>query len=261
MTPMRNLKAMLALVVALAGSACGIFDSGTGPSDLTTVQIVDLVVGTGAEAVTGKLVRVHYTGWLWDDGKTDNKGKQFDTSVGGDPFEFLLGSGDVIAGFDQGVAGMKVGGKRRLTVPSDLGYGAYGSGTIPANATLVFEIELIAVNDVTGVTSLQIVDLRIGTGTMASTGKKVTINYTGWLYDASAADNKGAQFTQSTEPLTFTLGASQVITGIDNGIGGMKVGGLRRLIIPADQAWGSSGTTGVPPYTTVIFEIELTAVS
>jgi FKBP-type peptidyl-prolyl cis-trans isomerase len=258
---MRNLRMTLALLLALAGSGCGIFDSATGPSDLTSVQVVDLVAGTGAQAVNGKLVKVHYTGWLWEDGKTDNKGKQFDTSIGGDPFEFLLGSGDVIEGFDQGIVGMKVGGKRRLTIPPAQGYGTYGSGSVPANATLIFEVELIAVNDVTGVTSLQIIDLRIGTGTMASTGKKVTINYTGWLYDASAADAKGTQFTQSTEPLTFTLGSGQVITGIDNGVGGMRVGGLRRLIIPPSQAWGSTGTTGVPPYSTVVFEIELTAVT
>ncbi len=255
------MRVLPALLLAVAGSACGIFDSSTGPSDLTSVQIVDLVAGTGETAANGKLVTVNYTGWLWEDGKTDNKGKQFDTSVGGDPFQFLLGSGDVISGFDQGVVGMRVGGRRRITVPPDLGYGAYGSGSVPANATLIFEVELVAIGDVGGVTSLQIVDLRVGIGTAASSGKQVTINYTGWLYDSSAVDNKGTQFTQSTAPYTFRLGAGQVITGIDNGIGGMRVGGLRRLIIPPGQAYGSAGTTGVPPYATVIFEIELTAVT
>jgi FKBP-type peptidyl-prolyl cis-trans isomerase len=99
----------------------------------------DLVVGTGAEAVAGKSVSVHYTGWLED-------GTQFDTSVGGQPFTFTLGAGQVIPGWDEGVAGMKVGGKRKLVIPPELGYGAQGyPPVIPANATLTFEVELLDV--------------------------------------------------------------------------------------------------------------------
>jgi len=99
----------------------------------------DLQLGEGAEAVPGRKVEVHYTGWL-------NDGKQFDSSRGGDPFTFTLGGGQVIKGWDQGVAGMKVGGKRKLTIPPELGYGMRGyPGVIPAMATLVFEVELLAV--------------------------------------------------------------------------------------------------------------------
>ncbi len=99
----------------------------------------DLVVGSGAEAVAGTTVEVNYTGWLLD-------GKQFDTSKGRGPFSFKLGGGQVIKGWDQGVAGMKVGGKRKLTVPPELGYGMRGfPGVIPAQATLVFEVELLGV--------------------------------------------------------------------------------------------------------------------
>jgi FKBP-type peptidyl-prolyl cis-trans isomerase len=99
----------------------------------------DLVVGTGAEAITGKRVSVHYTGTLTD-------GKQFDSSVGRSPFLFQLGAGQVIKGWDQGVAGMKVGGKRRLTIPPELAYGKRGfPGAIPPDATLVFEVELLEV--------------------------------------------------------------------------------------------------------------------
>jgi peptidylprolyl isomerase/FKBP-type peptidyl-prolyl cis-trans isomerase FkpA len=102
-------------------------------------KIDDLVKGKGPEAVRGKTVEVHYTGWLTD-------GKQFDSSVGGKPFSFRLGAGEVIEGWDRGVAGMKVGGKRKLTLPSDLAYGAAGAPPdIPPNATLVFEVELLAV--------------------------------------------------------------------------------------------------------------------
>ena len=102
----------------------------------------DMVVGSGAEATPGRRVSVHYTGWLQSDGT------KFDSSVDrGTPFDFTLGRGEVIQGWDQGVAGMKVGGKRKLTIPANLGYGAQGTpgGPIPPNATLVFDVELLGV--------------------------------------------------------------------------------------------------------------------
>lgn len=104
----------------------------------------DTKVGTGAEAVAGKTAVVHYTGWLDDAGK---KGKQFDSSLGrGKPFAFRLGAGMVIKGWDEGVAGMKVGGKRTLMIPANLGYGARGAGSdIPPNANLIFDVELLEV--------------------------------------------------------------------------------------------------------------------
>ncbi|KAF0101438.1 MAG: fkbP [bacterium] len=109
----------------------------TTPSGLI---IDELNLGEGEEAKTGDTVRVHYTGWLTD-------GSKFDSSVDRDePFDFPLGRGYVIRGWDEGVAGMRVGGRRKLTIPADLGYGARGAGgVIPPNATLVFEVELLAV--------------------------------------------------------------------------------------------------------------------
>ena len=106
----------------------------------------DLAPGNGAEIKSGQNALVHYTGWLYDTAAPDNKGKQFDSSVGGEPFEFPLGAGAVIAGWDQGVVGMKVGGKRRLVIPPDMGYGNRGAGgVIPPGATLVFDVELVAI--------------------------------------------------------------------------------------------------------------------
>jgi FKBP-type peptidyl-prolyl cis-trans isomerase FkpA len=109
------------------------------------LQYEDTVVGTGAEAKAGQNVTVHYTGWLRNDDGT--QGAKFDSSKDrNDPFQFSLGAGQVIRGWDEGVQGMKVGGARRLTIPASLGYGARGAGgVIPPNATLIFDVELLAV--------------------------------------------------------------------------------------------------------------------
>ena len=107
------------------------------------LKYIDQKAGAGAEAVAGATVEVNYTGWLYIDGK---RGKQFDSSVGRGPFSFRLGAGQVIKGWDEGVAGMKIGGKRELIIPADLGYGAREiPGVIPANSTLNFEVELLKV--------------------------------------------------------------------------------------------------------------------
>ncbi len=108
------------------------------------LQITDSKAGTGATPKTGQICVMHYTGWLYQNGA---KGAKFDSSVDrGQPFEFPIGTGRVIKGWDEGVAGMKVGGKRTLVIPPDLGYGARGAGgVIPPNATLIFEVELLGV--------------------------------------------------------------------------------------------------------------------
>lgn len=113
----------------------------TTPSGL---QFEDTVAGTGAEAQLGNRVSVHYTGWLYTDGVA---GAKFDSSKDrGEPFQFALGGGQVIRGWDEGVAGMKIGGTRRLVIPPDLGYGTRGAGgVIPPNATLLFEVDLLGV--------------------------------------------------------------------------------------------------------------------
>ena len=114
---------------------------------VTELKKIDTKQGDGAESVTGKAVLVHYTGWLYDPTKPDGRGAKFDSSMDrGVPFGFILGAGRVIRGWDEGVAGMKTGGKRTLVIPPQLGYGERGAGgVIPPNATLMFDVELIEV--------------------------------------------------------------------------------------------------------------------
>lgn len=119
----------------------------SGVSNITELQKNDVTVGSGAEAASGKTVSVHYTGWLYSESAPDHHGPKFDSSRDrNEPFEFLLGARQVIQGWDQGVAGMKVGGRRTLTIPPAMAYGSRGAASvIPPNATLVFDVELLGV--------------------------------------------------------------------------------------------------------------------
>lgn len=149
MRGMERLIVLILLAVAVAIPACSQKEAGQGmekkSEPAATGQVktpsglayTDMVVGSGGSPVPGKPVKVHYTGWL-------ENGTKFDSSVGGEPFVFTIGAGQVIPGWDEGVMSMKVGGKRKLIIPSQLGYGASGAGgVIPPNATLVFEVELL----------------------------------------------------------------------------------------------------------------------
>ena len=130
---------------------CGVLTScggdNMGQSNITQLMKQDAKTGTGAEAGPGRQVQVHYTGWLYDGSRPDHKGTKFDSSRDrNEPFTFGLGGGQVIKGWDDGVAGMKVGGQRTLTIPPAMGYGARGAGgAIPPNATLLFDVELLDV--------------------------------------------------------------------------------------------------------------------
>jgi len=140
-------SALLTFILVAALGGITIATAQTAGKTMTTasgLQIIDTVVGTGASPKTGQTCVMHYTGWLYVNGA---KGKKFDSSVDrGQPFEFPIGTGRVIKGWDEGVASMKVGGKRSLIIPPALGYGANGAGgVIPPNATLIFDVELLGV--------------------------------------------------------------------------------------------------------------------
>ena len=140
---------LLVMSAALGSFGCSGDSSPTSPTFLPFAPFsqTDLRVGAGAEATVGQQLTVHFTGWLYDPRLPEQKGQQFDTSVGREPFTFTLGAGQVITGFDQGVVGMQVGGQRRLIIPPDLAFGPAGSqgGAVPPNATLLFDVELLEV--------------------------------------------------------------------------------------------------------------------
>jgi FKBP-type peptidyl-prolyl cis-trans isomerase FkpA len=155
---MKLLNTLLAGICLLGLSACQAESNSknTEPNtakeavmseSITELKKIDTQVGTGREAEPGFNVTVHYTGWLYDPAAKDGKGQKFDSSMDrNQPFNFFLGAGQVIQGWDDGFAGMKVGGKRTLIIPSEMGYGARGAGgAIPPNANLIFDVELLAV--------------------------------------------------------------------------------------------------------------------
>jgi peptidylprolyl isomerase len=245
-------------------------DTGEAPSgtDMTVttesgLQYIEIEKGDGPAPQAGQVVAVHYRGTLED-------GTEFDNSYDrGQPFAFALGRGMVIPGWDEGIALMKVGGKARLIIPPDLAYGERGVGNvIPPNATLIFEVELVSiqpgspdapteVNEADYVTSdsgLKYYDFEVGDGPAPQSGQRVSVHYTGWLEDGTKFDSS----LDRGQPFTFALGVGQVISGWDEGVATMKVGGRRQLVIPPELGYGEQGAGGViPPNATLIFEVEL----
>jgi peptidylprolyl isomerase len=232
----------------------------TTPSGLGYVEIEK---GDGPAPQTGDVVAVHYTGTLED-------GTEFDSSYGrGEPFAFPLGQGFVIPGWDEGIALMNVGGKARLIIPPELGYGDAGAGgVIPPGATLIFDVELVDIlpgapgapaevdkaDYITTDSGLKYYDFVVGDGPSPQTGQQVLVHYTGWLQDGTKFDSS----LDRGQPLGLVVGVGQVIPGWDEGLSTMKVGGKRQLVIPPELGYGEQGAGGViPPNATLIFDVEL----
>jgi peptidylprolyl isomerase len=227
------------------------------------LQYFDLILGQGTEAFEKSTVSTQFTIWV----KTETGYDFIASSEGSEPLDFVLGRGDIVfPGWEEGVTGMKIGGKRFLIIPPELGMGETGNGDIPANATLVMEIELMDVIEprvafkvdekdyITTESGLKYFDLTAGTGDTPVAGQTVVVHYTGWLED-------GTQFDSSVdrdEPFTFVIGQGNVIPGWDEGLISMRVGSKRQLVIPAALAYGETGSGSViPPNATLIFEVEL----
>ncbi|MEZ0327161.1 MAG: FKBP-type peptidyl-prolyl cis-trans isomerase [Fimbriimonas sp.] len=202
------------------------------------LEIKDTKLGTGAPAKVGDTLVMNYTGKL-------TNGKVFDTSKGKSPFVFTLGQGEVIPGWDKGLVGIKPGGKRTLTIPAALGYGAQGSPpAIPPNATLVFDVELVKIEKIT------VKILKAGTGSAVEEGDSITVKYAGSL-------KNGKQFDAGSLPVE--VGRTGLIKGFTQGLMGMKVGEKRRITIPPALGYGAQEVGGglIPANSTLIFDLEL----
>ena len=228
------------------------------------LQYEVLEEGEGASPLPTDMVKVHYTGWLED-------GTKFDSSIDkGRPATFRLNQ--VIKGWTEGVGSMKLGAKKKFRIPASLAYGARGSRSIPPNATLIFDVVLIDINPYSKVppmeelpgdtvtgdiqssdSGLQWYEIVEGSGdTPASSASNVEVHYTGWLTDGMRFDSS----VDRGETITFSLNG--VIAGWTEGVGSMKVGGKRKLIIPSHLGYGETGAGGViPGGATLIFDVEL----
>lgn len=268
--------ASLACAAVLAACGGGADNNATTPIPPQPVFTKnEIAAGSGDKVVAvGDLVTVHYTGFVYDETKADKKGTQFETTRPTDdirPIAFTVGVGSRIAGLDQGVVGMKVGGKRSLWIPANMAFGQFekldaaGKVIVPANTAVVYDVEVFAISTLP-LALFSKVDTTVGTGTDAAAGNLVTVNYTGYLYDETKAGKKGAQF-ETGSSLSFLLGVGSRIDGWEQGIPAMKVGGKRTLYIPSGLAysqWGRKDSAGnyiVQPNTPVVYDIELTAVN
>ncbi len=225
------------------------------------LQYYDLVEGEGDMPVSGQEVVIHYAVWL-QDGETYIASSE----AVGEPVTFALdGDMGIFPGWNEGVSTMRPGGKRLLVIPPELALGETGSGPVPPNATLLMEVELVEVMplvlptevseaDFTETESgLRYYDIIEGDGATAEAGNEVTVDYTGWLTNNVKFDSS----LESGFPFTFILGDGNVIEGWEEGVQGMKVGGVRQLVIPAELAYGDMGAGMIPPGATLIFEIAL----
>ena len=232
----------------------------------TELLIEDLVVGSGSPVGVGDFLIMDYVGVSY------STGLQFDASWDrGSPFPFELGAGRVIQGWDQGIVGMSVGGRRSLTIPPELAYGenGSGSGSIGPNETLVFVVDLIAsvpanlekpTEELTSesTTELETNDISEGSGAIVQPGNVVYIHYVG------VSASTGEQFDSSwdrgrSEFIGYISGTGNVIQGLDEGLLGMQVGGRRTVVIPPDLAYGENGAGDglIAPNETLIFTVDL----
>ncbi len=222
--------------------------------------------GVGTPIKSGQLIKVQYKGWLTDSTLFD------DSYARGEPLEFSLGAGQVIAGWDRGLVGMKVGEIRKLSLPYELAYGDRAIGPIPAKSDLLFEVELIAAQEPLLPDAfpkdlktmkwqridpgVSFVDEKQGEGTAAMPGTKIKLHYSGWI-------SQGRKFASSKDlgkPLEVVLGANKLIKGWETGLEGLKPGAIRWLRVSPAMGYGSKAYSAIPPNSTLIFRIEIISV-
>lgn len=235
-------------------------------------------LGTGNSAKMGDLVTIHYAAWIikdssnlysdWTKDSSKNSLSIGNSKIFKQPVKFRLSPGQFIRGSEEGIAGMKVGGKRTLIIPSFLAYGKEGYGPVPPNSNLKIVIELLDTREIPEVkqwnvdttkakaskSGLKYVIIEEGTGSNPKSGDIVSVNYSGFLLD-------GKKFDSSIDrgmPYLFTVGRNSVIKGWEEGIALLKKGGKAKLIIPPSLAYGAQGMDpAIPPNATLIFDVEL----
>jgi len=278
---MKFSKFFLFASFSVLGLGCSLFHHAAKPCVPTTVkspvmqrtesglEYTITVKGCGPQASKGDKVKVHYTGKLTNDTVFDSSVKR------NQPFEFKLGKGQVIKGWDEGVALMHVGDKMTLRIPAALGYGAQAMGAIPANSTLVFDIELLGLTEglhkaatlgrdtiktASGLKLIYLSDPKApefaesNTANKPVNGNKVKVHYSGFLLDGTLFDSS----VERGQPFEFTLGAGMVIKGWDEGIAMLHKGQKAQLILPYTLAYGERGHPPViPAKATLIFDVEL----
>jgi peptidylprolyl isomerase len=272
--PLINMGILLIALLIATSVACGgdseespptTTESPTSEEGITTesgLRYIEIEEGTGLQAQAGDAVEVHYTGTLED-------GYKFDSSLDrGQPLPFVVGMGQMIPGFDEGVALMKEGGKARLAIPPELGYGNQQKGDIPANSTLIFEIELLSLQRPESPTEvdesdyevtesgLKYYDFTVGEGASPEDGASI-MDFAIWVLNGMPLGNSQDQ----GQPLIAILGSGSLLPGWEEGVSTMKVGGKRQMVIPPELAFGEEGAgETVPPNSTLIVEVELLTV-
>ncbi len=226
---------LLPLAALLFFTACD--SGGDDPLPDEPITFVDAVVGAGAEARPYTAATVTYKGFLAKDSTLFDQGS----------FTFAVDNGEVVPGFNDGVKGMKVGGRRHITVPPSQGYGRKGYGSIiPGMATLLFEVTL------TDLAAVTIEEITAGTGEVADAKDRATVAYTGTLVSGTVFDEGS---------FTYTVDGGQVIAGFNAGVRGMKKGGKRRVTVPPALGYGAQSSVKIPANSTLVFEVSLTELS
>lgn len=247
-----------ALMLAVAGcnsssTAKKVDDKPAAPAKpaLEKLVVEDTAPGKGPAAKKGDLLCMVYTGTLAN-------GTQFDSNVGGMPFHLWLGGGEVIRGWDEGLVGLKAGGKRRLSIPWNMAYGEQAMGDkIPAKSDLYFDVELLALIPANEVSTVIVLSDKKGTGRAAKAGDVVTVKFVGTLPDGTkfdTTDEYGGKYS-------FTVGSGSIVSGFNAGVIGMQVGGKRKIRLPPAVGRNEMQAVTVPQNSILDFEIELTAIN
>lgn len=213
------------------------------------LQFLDVVAGTGADKIEkGDVVSIGYRGWIY------STGTEFDSSKTKAPASFKVGEGSVLKAWNEGLLGAIAGTRRVILAPPAFAYGDKISGSIPADSTLGFEVDVLRVDKKNSKSVIEIQELRSGDGPESKDGDMVSLHYTGTFLNGVKFDSS----RDRNQPFQVILGEGRVIKGFEQGLRGMKAGQRRKVTIPYSLGYGEKGAGGViPPFATIVFDLEL----